>query len=405
MSTYSFEAISPAGKTVKGSLEADSREKAAAELKGGGNTILRLEEAGVFSRDIELSVLDPKPKPRDMAVFCRQFVSIIDAGVPVVSALEMLGEQTENKMLRHAVVESRKTIEHGETLAAAMGEHPKVFPKMFVTLVEAGEASGSLDVSFTRMAEQFEKSAKLKATVKKALIYPAVIIVIAVVAISVLLAYVVPTFEDMLNDLGTELPGLTRAVIAASNFLQTRWYVILVIIAILALGIAYFKKSEAGQRFFGRMAVKNPLTKKLNIKTASARMARTLSTLLGSGIPIMDALTISASTMTNIYFREELLLARDQVLAGAPLANQFREGGLFPPMVHQMITIGENSGDIDNMLTKLAEYYEEEVEQATQQLLAFLEPIIILVLAVGIGTIIVSVLLPLASMYGGLNNL
>lgn len=405
MSTYSFEAINPSGKTVKGSLEADTRDKAAAELKSAGNTILRLEEAGILSRDIELSVLDPGPKPRDMAVFCRQFVSIIDAGVPVVTALEMLGEQTENKKLRRAIVECRKTIEHGESLADAMSDHPKVFPKMFVTLVEAGEASGSLDVSFTRMAEQFEKSAKLKATVTKALIYPSVILFIAVLAMSVLLAFVVPTFENMLLELGTGLPGITKAVIAASNFLQNRWYVVIAAVIGLVIAIRTYKKTDSGQRFFGTLAVKNFVTRKLVVKTASARMARTLSTLLGSGIPIMEALAITASTMTNICFKEELLRARDQVLVGAPLAKQFREGGLFPPMVHQMITIGENSGDIDNMLTKLAEYYEDEVEQATQQLLALLEPIIILVLAAGIGTIIVAVLYPLATMYGGLNNL
>lgn len=405
MANFSYEVLSATGKKTKGSINADSRESVISELKNGGNTVIRVDEAGILGKDIELSIFEKKPSARDLAVFCRQFVSIISAGVPVLSAFEMLGEQTENKMLRNAITDCKKTIEHGETLASAMSQHKDIFPQMFITLVEAGEASGSLDVSFTRMAEQFEKEALLKATVKKAAIYPIVIFCIAIAAVILLLTFVVPTFEEMLTDLGTELPGLTKFVLALSRFFQSYWMVFVVIVAALIIGIKTFKKSDAGKHFFGRLAIKFGPTSKLTVKSASAQMARTLSTLIGSGLPLMDALQITAGTMTNIWFEEEILKARDQVMVGSALAKQFREGGLFPPLVYQMISIGEETGDIDSMLNKLAEYYENEVQEATQQLMALLEPMIILILAVLVGGIVLSVILPMASMYNGLNNL
>lgn len=405
MATFSYESVGAQGKKKKGSIEAESREKAIASLKQGGSTVISIREGGALDKDLEIGFLEARPKPRDMAVFCRQFVSIIDAGVPVLSAFEMLGEQTENKKLRSAIISCKATIEHGETLAAAMSEHPKIFPQMFITLVEAGEASGSLDISFARMAQQFEKEAKLKATVKKATIYPSVIVVIAIVAVVLLLSFVVPAFEDMLKGLDAKLPALTTVVLGASAFLQERWYIILVVVIAAVFVLRGFGASDGGRRFFGRLAIKLPMVGKLTAKTASARLSRTLSTLLGSGLPLMEALGIAAGTMTNIHFREDVLKARDQVAVGAPLAKQFKEGGLFPPLMHHMISIGEDTGDIDQMLTKLADYYEDEVEQATEQLMAMLEPMIILLLALVIGSIVLAVILPMASMYDGLNSL
>lgn len=405
MATYSYEAVTSQGKQRKGTLEADSREKALADLRDKGETVISIKETGLFEKNLEWDIFDPKPKPRDMAVFCRQFVSILDAGVPVLTALEMLGEQTENKRLKSAILECKKTIENGETLAFAMSEHPKIFPPMFITLVEAGEASGSLEVSFTRMAQQFEKDAKLKATIKKATIYPTVILCIALVAVAVLLSFVVPKFEETLTELDMELPGLTKFVIGASNLFQTRWYAVIIVVVAIVFGFRAFKKSFTGRHFFGRMAIILPIFGKLTAKTASARLSRTLSTLLGSGLPLIDALNIASDTMTNVYFKEEVLRARDQVMVGAPLAKQFADGGLFPPLFHQMVNIGENTGDIDNMLTKLADYYEDEVEQSIEQLMGFLEPLMILLLAGIVVIIVLGVILPMASMYDGLNNL
>ncbi len=405
MSTYTYLVVDPNGKEKKGSIESDSREKAIERLRANGGTVVSLEDANALNKNIEISFLQRGPKPRDLAVFCRQFVSIVDAGVPVISALSMLAEQTENKKLAKAIDGCKKSIERGETLARAMSEWPEIFPSMFITMVEAGEASGSLDVSFTRMAEQFEKTAKLKATVKKATTYPVVVCIVAVLAVVVLLTMVIPTFEDMLTDLGVELPGVTKFVIAASAFMKSYWYIVLALLIGLVIGIRVYKSTSSGQHLFGLLALKLPMIKKLTVKTASARMARTLSTLLGSGLPLMDALEITANTMTNIYFKEALMKARDDVGIGSSLSEPLQRCGLFPPLVHHMLKIGEETGSIDGMLTKLADYYDEEVTQTTEQVMAALEPMIIIFLALIIGTIVLAVILPMSSMYGGLENL
>jgi len=405
LAVFSYLVIDKRGKEIKGSLDAETRADALSSLREMGDLVIYVNEVGVFSRDIQLSIFDKKPKARDLSVFCRQFVSIISAGVPLVSALEMLGEQTENKMLAKAVLECKKTIEQGESLSVAMSAWPKVFPPMFVTMVEAGEASGALDVSFTRMASQFEKEAKLKQTIKKATIYPTVISVVAALAVAVLLTFVVPTFETVLTELGVPLPGITVFVLGLAGFMKKYFYVVIIGLILLVFGVRAYKKTSSGQYFFGSLELKVPLFGDLAKKSASARMARTLENLLGSGLPLVDALSIVSSTMTNIYFKGSLLAAREAVMLGSPLAVQFSKDNLFPPLVRHMIGIGEETGSIEHMLTKLADYYEEEVEGATERLMAALEPTIIVVLALVVGTIIISIILPMASMYSGLNNL
>lgn len=405
MTTYSYIAIDKKGKEVKATISAESTDKAVDSLRKNGMTVASITETGALGKDIQLSFLQKKPKARDMAVFCRQFVSIINAGVSVVDALEMLTEQTENKKLCKAIGDCKFSIEKGESLASAMSQHREVFSDIFVTMVEAGELSGSLDISFTRMGEQFEKDEKLKATVKKASIYPIVVFFIAIIVVIAMLTFVVPTFQTMFEDLGTELPGITKAVIAASGFLQQFWYILLAVVAGLVLLVRMFKASNAGKHFFGKLGMKLPLFGKLTVKTASARMARTLSTLLGSGIPLIEALEITSGIMTNVYFMEALDDAKDDVAMGNPLSETLQRCAVFPPLVYHMIGIGEETGDIEGMLAKLAGYYEDEVEQATAQVMAALEPMIIILLAGLVGTIILSVIMPMATMYGALDSL
>lgn len=405
MAVFSYIVIDRRGKEAKGNLDADSRADALSELRQMGNTVISVDEVGVLNRDVKLSFMTKKPKPRDLSVFCRQFVSINSAGIPLVTALEMLGEQTENKMLAAAILDCKKTIEQGETFAHAMGLWPQVFPSMFVTMVEAGEASGSLEVSFTRMATQFEKEAKLKATIKKATTYPTVIMVIALAAIIVLLTFVVPTFETVLEQINVKMPAITVAVLAVSGFLEKRWYLVFGGIFVIVYALRIFRKTNTGEYFFGKIQLRLPLFGDLTKKTASARMARTLETLLGSGLALVDALSIVSRTMPNIYFRASLLAARESVMMGSPLATQFSKDNLFPPLVRHMISIGEETGSLESMLTKLAEYYEEEVESATERLMAALEPAIIVFLALTVGTIIVSIIMPMASMYNGISGM
>lgn len=405
MASYSYIAIDKLGKTLKGSLDSDTQEHAADELKKQGLTVASVVQTGALGRDLSLKVFESKPTPRDMAVFCRQFVSIISAGVSVVDAFDMLSAQTENKRLREAISECKMNMEKGEALADSMAEHRDLFSDIFVTMAEAGEASGSLDVSFSRMADQFEKQAKLKATVKKATVYPTAVGIIAVIVVIAMLAFVIPAFQDMFDDLGTELPGITQFVVNASEFVQGYWYLLAAIVAGIAVVIGAFKKTNAGKHFFGKLSMKIPLLGTLTVKTASAQMARTLSTLLGSGISLIEALEITSGVVGNVLFEEALLEARDDVAVGNPLSDSLKRGQLFPPLVYHMLSIGEETGDIEGMLDKLASYYEDEVEQATQQLMAAMEPMIIVLMAVVIGTIVIAIILPMVTMYEGLDSL
>ncbi len=405
LATFSYTAIDQKGKEIKSSIEATDIEQAKSLIKEEGNLPISVSAGSVLSRDINITIVESKPKPRDLAVFCRQFVSITSAGVPITSALEMLTEQTENKMMKAALAESLTSIQAGSSLSEALTRHPKIFSNLLVTMVRAGEESGSLDVSFGRMAEQYEKEAKLKAFVMKSSVYPLVIMVVAILVVILLLAFVVPQFETMLSSIGSELPALTVAVVAASDFIIEFWYIVGAVIIGGVVGINRFAKTEVGKVFFGKAQLRLPLFGDLAVKTAAASTCRTLSTLVAGGIPLINALEIVAGTMTNVQFKESLLEAKDSVSMGAPLSEQFIKGSLYPPLVCHMTKIGEETGDIDGMLTKVADYYDDEVEAATAMVMSAIEPATIVVLAVIIGTIVGAVMLPMMEMYDALGNM
>lgn len=365
-------------------------------------TVMELKEQSVLTKDINIEI-GGKPKARDLSVFCRQFVSMIRAGVTILDALRMLTEATENKKLKQAINEVRISAEKGETLASAIAEHPKVFPELMVNMVAAGEASGSLDKSIERMAVQFERSNKTKALVKKAMTYPIMVLVVAFIVIIVMLVKVIPSYVTMFADLGTELPGITKAVMSASDFVIGKWFILAPCIALIAFGFSQFKRTDAGKHLFGKLALKIPAVRNLVVKSASAQMARTLSTLMGSGVPLVEAVGIVSQTMTNVYFKEALEEAKDDIIIGQPLSNPLQRSGLFPPMVYHMVRIGEESGNTEDMLNKLADYYEEEVEMAVSTLMAAMEPLFIVVLAAIVLVLIGACMAPMLTMYDALD--
>jgi len=403
LASFAYSALSPTGKESKGSISADSREDALAKLKASGVTVISLSEAGMLNREVSVSFLQKKPKPREMAIFCRQMVSILSAGVTMTDALMMLEEQTENKLLREAINGCRLQIEGGSSLADAMSQY-KVFPSIFCTMIAAGEESGSLEMSFERSAERFEKDAKLQALIKKATIYPIVVAVVAVIVVIAMLAFVVPKFEDILGSLGTELPGITKAVVATSHFVQNHIVLILIVIISLVVGLKFWNRTDSGRHILDSIKLRAPLFGKLTIKTACANMARTLSTLLASGVAMLDAIEITSNTMGNIHFKEALMEIKSEVAVGTEFSEALRNTRLFPPLVYHMAGIGEQTGDLVGMYSKIADYYDEEVQQTTEQVMAALEPLIIVVLAGIVGTIVISLILPMASMYGALEN-
>ncbi len=403
MANYGYEVVNKAGKTVKGSIEAENEDKARSELKAQGFIILNVTEQNALNKDINID-FGGKPTPRDLSVMCRQFVSMTKAGVSILDALRMLGEQTENKKLQAAINQVRIDVEKGETLAGAMGKH-REFPDLMIHMISAGEASGSLDTALERMSTSFERSAKTEALVKKAMIYPIILMLVAVVVVIVMLTFVIPSYADMFADLGTELPGITVAVMKASDFVIAYWYIVLAVVVAIVVGIKMFAATDFGKHFIDKAALSIPAVRNVVVKSASSSMARTMSTLLASGVPLTEATEIVAATMSNIWFKEAMMEAKSQIMVGVPLSNPLEASGLFPPMVYQMTRIGEEAGNTEAMLSKLADYYDEEVEMAVSSLMTAMEPMIILLLAGICGVLIGAVVAPMGTMYTALDSL
>lgn len=404
MAAWGYVAIDKSGKEIKGSRDADSKEQVTRELKNQGLIVLDITEQNALTKDISFD-FGGKPTPRDLAVFCRQFASITRAGVTIIQTLNMLAEQTENVKMQKAIQAVRADVEKGESFADSLSRHDNVFPELLVQMARAGEASGSLETAMERMAIQFEKSAKTKALVKKAMIYPIVVACVAVAVVIVMLVFVIPRYMDMFEELGTELPAITMAVVNMSNFIQNYWFIIVPVVAAIVFALKTWSKTNSGKHVLGKIALKIPAVANLVVKSASAQMARTLSTLLTAGVPLVEAVDIVADTMGNIWFKEALKEAVEQIVIGVPLSQPLQTSKLFPPMVYHMIRIGEEAGSTEEMLNKLADYYEEEVEMAVQSLMAAMEPMIIIVLACIVGVLIGAVMAPMVNMYAALDNL
>lgn len=404
MAAWGYVAIDKGGKEIKGSKDADNKELVLRDLKNQGLIVLEITEQNMLTKDINID-FGGKPTARDMAVFCRQFASITRAGVTIIETLNMLADSTENKKMQKAIYAVRADVEKGESFADSMAQHPAVFSELLVQMARAGEASGSLDTAMERMAIQFEKSAKTQALVKKAMIYPIVVACVAVAVVIVMLVIVIPRYMDMFEQLDTELPAITLSVVAASDFIKNYWFIIVPVIIAIVFLVKTYAKTSSGKHVFGKLQLKIPAIKNLVVKSACAQMARTLSTLLTAGVPLIEAVDIVADTMTNIWFKETLKDALEQIMVGVPLSQPLQTSGLFPPMVYHMIRIGEEAGSTEEMLNKLADYYEEEVEMAVQSLMAAMEPMIIIVLAGVVGFLIAAVMAPMVNMYAALDNL
>ena len=399
MPSCKYTAYSKDGKEIKGTIEADDKQAATQQLKNEGNIPINVTEEGVFDKDINISFGGKKATARDLSIFCRQFVSISRAGVTIVDALEMLADQTENKSLQAAIVDTKQSVQKGETLANSMRKQGKIFPSIMINMIEAGEASGNLDISFDRMGTQFEKDTKLQALVKKSMIYPIALLVIVIGVVVAMMIVVIPSFSAMYADMDQQLPLLTRALMACSDFIVGKWYVLIAIIVAFIVAFKLFAASTQGTDILANMMIKMPIFGKLTVKSASAQFARTLSTLTASGISMIEALEIAGKTMKNVIFRDAVMEAREKVAQGRPLSEPLKNGKVFPNMIVHMIGIGEETGNMEDMLVTAATYYEEEVEVATQATAAVVEPLIIVFMAAIVGVIIMAILIPMFGMY------
>ena len=397
MPGFNYTAIDRNGKRVRSSLDASSIETAKSSLRGAGYTILDIKEQTTLNRDIEIPFLG-KPKAKDMAVFCRQFVSILRAGVSVASVLSMLGQQTGNKKLRAAIREMQADVEKGESLATSMRRHPKIFPTILVNMVAAGEASGNLEESFRQMELYFDRSKRTKSKVTSAMIYPCVLIVVMIVVLIVMMTKIIPNFLKTFEDMDAELPKLTQGVMAVCEWFESWWWVPLLVLVALIVGGVLFHRTDKGKHFFGWLARKTPVVGNLTVKTACATFCRTMEVLIGSGLTLTDSMDLAASNMGNIYYLEAIRDARGMVAEGTPLRESLVRTGIFPPMVSNLVGVGEETGDLQSMMGKVADYYDEEVDEATKKLLNLMEPAIIIFMAVFVVIIVLAIYLPMINM-------
>lgn len=403
METFSYTAVGADGKEKKGSIVAETREDAARSLKDQGLLPMSIGKQSALDKDINFSFGKKKGvKVRDLSVFCRQFSSIIKAGVNVINALNMMSEQTENKKLKAAIKNVQSNVEKGETLSSAMRSEGDIFPSLLVSMVAAGEASGSLETAIERMAIQFEKDAKISGMVKKAMIYPIILIVVMIGVVIAMMMFVIPNFMDMFEGLDAEMPFMTVMVINMSNFILDKWWLLILIVAGIVFAYKSYYKTDAGRHMIDRIKIKIPVFGVLAVKTACARFSRIMSTLLSAGMPMISAIEIAAGTMDNVLFKDALQKVRSGVALGMGFSQQIGVTRLFPAMLVHMVGIGEETGNIEDMLTNVANYYDEEVELATQSVTALMEPMIIIVMAVVVGALVLAIYQPMITLYSTL---
>ncbi len=402
METFSYTAVGADGKEKKGTVIAETREDAARSLKEQGLLPMSIGKQSALDKDINFSFGKKGVKVRDLSVFCRQFSSIIKAGVNVINALSMMSEQTENKKLKAAIKNVQSNVEKGETLSSAMRSEGDIFPSLLISMVAAGEASGSLETAIERMAIQFEKDAKISGMVKKAMIYPIILIIVMIGVVIAMMMFVIPNFMDMFEGLDAEMPFMTVMVINMSNFILDKWWLLILIVAGIVFAYKSYYKTDAGRHMIDRIKIKIPVFGVLAVKTACARFSRIMSTLLSAGMPMISAIEIAAGTMDNVLFKDALQKVRSGVALGMGFSQQIGVTRLFPAMLVHMVGIGEETGNIEDMLTNVANYYDEEVELATQSVTALMEPMIIIVMAVVVGALVLAIYQPMITLYSTL---
>jgi len=403
MPIYAWEGKTPRGNIQKGEMEAINEAAVRAALRGQRVQVIKVKTK---PKDLleNISFLQPKVKGKDLAVFTRQFATMINAGLPLIQGLDILSSQEPNPTLKKAIAKIKGDVESGSTLSNAIKKHPKIFSDLYVSLVAAGEMGGMLDNILNRLAIYIEKAEKLKGKVKGALVYPSVVLTISIVVIAILLIFVIPVFQEMFEGLGGELPALTQAVVDLSNFLQK--YIIYIIGALVLVYFAFirFRSTEKGRVIVDKTLLGLPVFGNLLKKSGVANFTRTLGTMTTSGVPILDSLGIVAATAGNKVIEKAILDTKVSISEGKTIAEPLAKSGIFPPMVTQMISVGESTGALDTMLEKIADFYEDEVDAAVDALTSLIEPFMMVFLGGTIGTMLAAMYLPIFKMAGAIGG-
>ncbi|MFB3850357.1 MAG: type II secretion system F family protein [Acidobacteriota bacterium] len=395
MPQFEWSGTKKTGETVSGVMTAENKDEVAQNLRKQQIVVTKIKEKG---KEFALPKFGGSVSTKELAVFTRQFSVMIDAGLPITQCLEILASQQENKFFQKILFTVREDVEAGANLSDALRRHPKVFDDLYCNLVAAGEAGGILDTILQRLSIYIEKNVKLKAAVKSALIYPVVVIVVAILIVIIIMWKVIPTFASLFAGLGAKLPTPTRVVIAISNFLGAWWWLIGLTIAVIIIALRTYYATPNGRYNLDKAMLKLPVLGIVLKKIAVARFCRTLGTLVSSGVPILEGLEITAKTSGNAVVEEAIMKTRKAVEEGKTIVEPLQATGLFPGMVTQMIGVGESTGALDAMLSKVADFYEDEVDEAIANLMSLLEPLIIVFLGTTVGGIVIAMYMPLFTL-------
>jgi len=408
MPSFSYVAKDRTGKTVQGTREAENQQLLVRELKQQGYWVTQVKETRAARAQAKAKggfMLFKRVKLSDLSIFCRQFATMINAGVSLVRCLDVLEQQTMNVNLKAVIRDIQSEVEGGATLSRAMGKHPHVFSNLAVGLVRAGEVGGVLDETLERLAIFIEKDVELRRKVKSAMTYPVIVVCVATGIVIFLMTWILPKFIALFEELGVkELPLPTMMLKAFSNFLITKWWLCIIIVVVVAIAFGRLKRTKTGKRYWDIIKLKVPVFGKLNHKIAIARFSRTLSTLLSSGVPILQAMETVAGTVDNDIVADAVLMSRASIREGETIGAPLAQSRMFPPMVVQMITIGEETGQLDSMLGKIADFYEAEVAATLESLTSALEPVMIVFLGFVVGFIVISMFLPLIAIISSLSS-
>lgn len=395
MKKFKYKAMKNDGTKTTGEYEANSRDDVMEMITSNGYYPLKVEEV-IESATINIH---RKIKVKEISIFCRQMYTMLDAGVPLINALNLMSTQVTNKHLVEIVKELEEDVRKGEMLSNSMRKFPEAFPTLLTSMVESGEASGNLDEMFLRMSTHFEKENKINNKVKAAMIYPIILAIVGVAALIVVMTFVMPTFVSLFDSSDAKLPAATRFLIGLSSFMGNHFIMVIGILIAIVVGVVLYSKTESGIYFFAKLKISFPLIKDLNRKMIVSRFTRTLSTLLASGVSLVESLPIVSAVLNNVIAEDEVLKIRERVVKGEGLSTPIEDCELFPPMLSSMVRIGEESGALDDMLNKTADFYDEEVEQAIQTLTSMLEPIMIIIMGLVIGFMVIALMLPLYGSY------
>jgi len=394
---YLYKALDSAGNRIKDKIEAPNKETVKAMLQSKNMVVISVEEEDLFNKDISLFA-NVAFAAKDVAIFARQFSILLKSGISITGSLDILREQLENKNMAKVINTVYLDVQKGESLSTCL-RNTKKFPELFVNTLEAGEAGGNVEEVMERMANYYEKNNKTTSKVKSALIYPCMVLLVTIVVTYILVTQVVPTFVSMFDQIGSELPFVTKALIALSDFLNANWLIIFTIIIAIVAALIYYLKTPAGQFRKDLILLNVPLVKDLIQKSAISRFARTMSIMIKTGIPMINAIDLSARVVNNVVMAKSLNIVKSKVESGSNLSTPIEEMKLFPKLVISMIKIGEETGALDEMLNKCADFYDDEVETASTRITSMIEPLVIIILALVVGTVVMAIIQPMFQMY------